>query len=64
VKKVCGLTPKTVSSKKSVLLVKMAANSGGVDWGSVINPIVCAALGDYRKIDSVELAKSIIKRYA
>lgn len=43
---------------------KMAAKSGGgVDWSSIIKPILAASYGTFNKNEIIELIKAIIKRY-
>ncbi|XP_063242107.1 E3 ubiquitin-protein ligase UBR4 isoform X2 [Bacillus rossius redtenbacheri] len=38
----------------------MAANSGGVEWASIVKPILAASYGSFNKNDVYELAKAII----
>lgn len=42
---------------------KMASSSGGVEWASVIKPILAASYGSFNKNDALELIKAINKRY-
>lgn len=42
----------------------MAANSGGVEWSSIIAPILAATYGSFKKSDVLDLAFAIIKRFA
>lgn len=42
----------------------MAANSGGVEWSSIIKPILSATYGSFNKSDVLDLASAIIKRFA
>ncbi|XP_044730066.1 E3 ubiquitin-protein ligase UBR4 isoform X3 [Chrysoperla carnea] len=39
----------------------MAANSGGVEWSSIIKPILSATYGSFNKSDVLDLASAIIK---
>ncbi|XP_039288820.1 protein purity of essence-like [Nilaparvata lugens] len=39
----------------------MAADSSGVEWGSIVKPILAASYGSFNKNDVIELAKAIIK---
>jgi E3 ubiquitin-protein ligase UBR4 len=41
---------------------KMAANSGGVEWASIVKPILAASYGSFNKNDVLELVKSISRR--
>ncbi|PSN46385.1 Protein purity of essence [Blattella germanica] len=38
---------------------KMAANSGGVEWASIVKPILAASYGSFNKNDVLELVKAI-----
>lgn len=40
----------------------MAAQSSGVEWASIVRPILAASFGSFNKNDIGELAKAIIKR--
>lgn len=40
---------------------KMAAHSGGVDWASVIKPILSTNYGPLSKADLTNLTKTILK---
>ncbi|KAL1138886.1 hypothetical protein AAG570_008948 [Ranatra chinensis] len=39
----------------------MAANSSGVEWGSIVKPILAASYGSFNKNDITELAKAVIR---
>ncbi|XP_066993474.2 E3 ubiquitin-protein ligase UBR4 [Anabrus simplex] len=39
----------------------MAANSGGVEWASIVKPILAASYGSFNKSDVLELAKAILR---
>lgn len=41
----------------------MAASSSGVEWGSIVKPILAASYGSFNKNYITELAKAIIRRY-
>lgn len=41
----------------------MATNTSGVEWGSIVKPILAASYGSFNKNDITELAKAIILRY-
>lgn len=41
----------------------MAASSGGVEWSSIIKPILSASYGSVNKHDVLELCSAINKRY-
>lgn len=41
----------------------MAASSGGVEWSSIIKPILSASYGSVNKYDVLELCSAINKRY-
>jgi hypothetical protein len=43
--------------------VKMAACSGGVEWTTIIKPILAASYGSFNKSDITNFVKGIIKRY-
>jgi E3 ubiquitin-protein ligase UBR4 len=40
----------------------MAANSGGVEWASIVKPILAASYGSFNKSDVLELVKAINRR--
>uniref|UniRef100_A0A1B6D105 E3 ubiquitin-protein ligase UBR4 N-terminal domain-containing protein n=1 Tax=Clastoptera arizonana TaxID=38151 RepID=A0A1B6D105_9HEMI len=39
----------------------MAADSSGVEWGSIVKPILAASYGSFNKNDVAELVKAIVK---
>ena len=41
----------------------MAADSSGVEWASIVKPILAASYGSFNKNDVIELVKAIIRRY-
>lgn len=40
----------------------MAADSSGVEWASIVKPILAASYGSFNKNDVAELVKAIVKR--
>lgn len=46
-----------------VMVDAMAATSGGVEWSSIIKPILSASYGSVNKHDILELCSAINKRY-
>jgi E3 ubiquitin-protein ligase UBR4 len=45
-----------------ITATKMASNSGGVEWSSIVKPILAASYGSFNKNDVLELVKAINRR--
>lgn len=44
------------------ITINMAADSSGVEWASIVKPILAASYGSFNKNDVAELVKAIVKR--